>query len=381
MAYNVVKGKIGGVVAQEGDQEIEGIKVFKDVLSASIFYDTDAQSPCATENKVAFDEMTFGVPTGIVVYQEDKKVKTHSNLTFDGITLRVDEGAFKKVSGRGTGLRDIPADKLVGKISTDAINFGAGLESHQGKLQVSGKNGIKVQDHGIAVDVLSDGGLDFKNQKLTVNPRNTLNVATNGQNVSDGDLLLMYDLTRGEVRHTTFKNLYDASIAPKVPLPGGVRHSIQYKGAKECKGSPNLVFDPGNDVLAVKGTVKALDAQISEKLEINGALEINGSLYKDIKVVKDKTYHFQPMDSTVLFDTTEHLIKAILPIPKDNRGRIITIKTFAEQKYKLSSYPLTITTESGLIDFSKEIRIKNNYSIRTFHCDGSNWWIVNRSGT
>ena len=29
MAYNVIKGKMHGLVGQHGDQEIEGIKVFK----------------------------------------------------------------------------------------------------------------------------------------------------------------------------------------------------------------------------------------------------------------------------------------------------------------------------------------------------------------
>ena len=48
MAYNVLKGKVEGSVDQHADQEIEGVKVFKNTISASIFYDTDAQSPCAT---------------------------------------------------------------------------------------------------------------------------------------------------------------------------------------------------------------------------------------------------------------------------------------------------------------------------------------------
>ena len=381
MAYNVIKGKMDGLVGQHGDQEIEGIKVFKNVLSASVFYDTDAESPCATENKVAFDELVFGIPNGILVYEGDKKVKTPSNLTFDGSILHGDHAHFGFFKGSAKELHHIPGEKVIGKVKGENVNYGSGLEAHRGVLKVCAKNGITVLEEGVQVDVAMDGGLSFKNQKLVINPSHTVDIATGGQNISDGDMILIHDLTRGEVRHTTVKNLYDASIALKIPQPAGVRHSLQYKGAKECEGSANLIFDPRSDVLSVKGTVKALSAQISEKMEINGDLEINGALYKDIKVVKDKTYDFQASDSTVLFDTTEHRIEATLPHPKDNRGRIITIKTFAEQKYKLSCHALTIATEGGLIDFSKEIRIKNNYSIRTFHCDGENWWIVNRSGT
>lgn len=52
MAYNVLKGMVEGSVDQHADQEIDGIKIFKNTISASMFYDTDAKSPCATENNV-----------------------------------------------------------------------------------------------------------------------------------------------------------------------------------------------------------------------------------------------------------------------------------------------------------------------------------------
>jgi hypothetical protein len=50
MAYNMLKGAVEGSVDQYGDQEIDGIKVFKSTISASVFYDTDAQSPCAVKH-------------------------------------------------------------------------------------------------------------------------------------------------------------------------------------------------------------------------------------------------------------------------------------------------------------------------------------------
>ena len=45
MAYNVLKGSVDGSVDQHADQEISWVKVFKNTISASVFYDTDAQSP------------------------------------------------------------------------------------------------------------------------------------------------------------------------------------------------------------------------------------------------------------------------------------------------------------------------------------------------
>ena len=48
MAYNVLKGKVEGSVDQYADQEIGGVKVFKNTVSASVFYDTNAGEPCIT---------------------------------------------------------------------------------------------------------------------------------------------------------------------------------------------------------------------------------------------------------------------------------------------------------------------------------------------
>ena len=58
MAYNVLKGAVEGSVDQHGDQEINGVKVFKNTVSASVFWDTDAQSPCATMKDVAINKVT-----------------------------------------------------------------------------------------------------------------------------------------------------------------------------------------------------------------------------------------------------------------------------------------------------------------------------------
>ena len=48
MAYNVLKGKVVGSVDQHGDQEIDGVKIFKNTVSASAFYDIDAKAVCVT---------------------------------------------------------------------------------------------------------------------------------------------------------------------------------------------------------------------------------------------------------------------------------------------------------------------------------------------
>ena len=101
-------------------------------------------------------------------------------------------------------------------------------------------------------------------------------------------------------------------------------------------------------------------------------------------MVTDKEYDFQDVDNTVLFSPTNNKIVATLPPAKDNNGRVITIKQICghEERFKISkAYGVTIRTRGEMIDFSSEITIKSNYSTRTFHCDGANWWIINRSGS
>ena len=382
MAYNVVKGSVEGSVDQHADQEIDGIKIFKNVVSASVFYDTDAQSPCATENNVAIESIVSERKGSILTYQGDKKAQCHYNLLFDGRTLTVDSAIIRSLSGSAGGLRNIPADKLLGQVPGGSVKHGRGLTVHKQYLRVDAGQGIKVDDDGTSVALFPNGGLGIKNRKLLLNPNNALDIKENGQNLSDPDLLVVYDITRRETRHTTLKNLYDGFLNFKVPHPAGTRNSVQFKGAKEFDGSEHFTFEPKNNTLAIKGTIRSLNVQASKKLESNGDMEINGALYKNVKVVSDTEYDFQDTDNTVLFDTTDKHIVATLPPAKDNCGRIITIKKICENKYKLiSSYRLTIKSDGGNLDFSSEIILKTNYSARTFHSDGTNWWIINRSGS
>ena len=68
MAYNILKGAVQGSVDQYADQEIDGIKVFKNTISASVFYDTDAQSPCATMKDVAITHIEGARSGSVLTY-------------------------------------------------------------------------------------------------------------------------------------------------------------------------------------------------------------------------------------------------------------------------------------------------------------------------
>ena len=384
MAYNVLKGNVSGSVDQHGNQEIDGIKTFLNVVSASMFYDTDAQSPCATENNVAIKTLKADTQHGILTYEGDGVAKSHYNLSFDGITLRTDKAIINSLSGDGSGLLNVPAQYLSGKILAKSINVGNGLEDHRDLLKVKTNEGLHADEEGLSLNLLPNGGLSIKNNKLSVDCDNTQDIKEAGQNISDPDLILMYDFSRGEMRHSTIKNLYDGYLNSKVPQAGGQKNSVQYRGNKYFEGDENFTYDPSNKTLQVKGTIKSLTHQSTRKLEANGQFHANGSVYAGIKRVSTKEYEIQDTDNTILFDTSDTKITALLPPARECPGRVIVTKKINKEddKYKIrGTNSLTIKTEGELIDFSTEIIIKSSYSCRTLQSDGNKWWIINKSGS
>ena len=127
MAYNVLKGKVEGSVDQYGDQEIDGVKVFKNTISASVFYDTDAQSPCATLKEVPIRKLQGGSKGAVITFQEGHTVKAEYGLRFDGQTLETKKVSAISFHGSAEGLANIPASNLVGDVNLDSIKLGASL--------------------------------------------------------------------------------------------------------------------------------------------------------------------------------------------------------------------------------------------------------------
>ena len=384
MAYNVLKGNVEGSVDQHADQEIDGIKVFKNTISASVFYDTDAQSPCATENKVALTNIVNDTKNGILTYQGNKVAKSHYNLTFDGKTLSTENASFKKISGNAEGLYNIPATKLSGKLSANIIDCGDGVESRENKLRIKKGPGIKVLDTGVSVDIAPNGGLSLKNGKLTADPGNTQNVCVGGQNISDTDLIALYDVSRGDLRHTTLSNFYDAFVNIKVPHANGPVGAIQFKGNKSFEGSDVLVYDKASKSLTSNGKIKSNEFESCDHLASNGTTEINGALYKQIKTVSSENYMVQDNDNTILLDVTDNSVSLQLPLASENAGRVLNIKVIISdnQKYRIrGTHSAKITTLGELIDFTKEIHLKSNYSSRTIHSDGNKWWVISSTGS
>ena len=167
MAYNVLKGTVEGSVDQHADQEIGGVKIFKNAISASVFYDTDAQSPCATMKDVAITKIKGAAKNSVLIYDEQTGARSHHDFTYDNGTLCVNDIKAATVQASGRLLTELPVDKFNGRISAKNIKTGHGLIDVRGNLQVSVGEGLTCEDK-IELNIHTQTGLALKNGKLQI---------------------------------------------------------------------------------------------------------------------------------------------------------------------------------------------------------------------
>ena len=375
MAYNIFKGAVEGSVDQYADQEIDGVKVFKNTISASVFYDTDAQSPCATIKDVAITKIEGGRPGSVLVYDSDKKARAQHDLFLEKGILHAPKIISHHIEGSGAGLHSLPPDQFSGKIQANAIEISNGLVDIRGAMQVKANNGIISTDSGISVSLPANSGLSFRSKKLTVNPNNCLGITSDGQNLSDSDKLLVFDESRDATYNTSLANLCDMYLRAKLPQPAGKPGSIQIKSKKGFQSSTNLSYDVDDDTLNVGGRL------LTDTLKASRSLECEGSVVMNITTSTVKKFQVQPDDYTILADTSDSIVTVTLPPACNNPGRVLIIKKINSNRYKLNSHQLKVDVKEGLIDFQTQITIKNNYATRTVQSDGENWWLIGKVGS
>ena len=165
MAYNVLKGKVEGSVDQHADQEIRGVKVFKNTVSASVFYDTDARAPCITEHSLPIKKFQKESPGGIVVYKGKQEATTHYDFNYEGKTLYVPH-VCSIFEGDGSRLKNLPVSAFSGTVPADSLRLGLGLCSVRGALQTKVGDGISLDSDGLEINIATQSGLSFKNKRL-----------------------------------------------------------------------------------------------------------------------------------------------------------------------------------------------------------------------
>mgnify|MGYP003135083221 CR=1 FL=1 len=376
MAYNTVKGNVLGSVDQYGDQEIEGIKVFKNVLSASVFYDTDAQSPCATMKDVAITKIKGGRVGSVLTYGGGTTATAQHNIVFDGECLQVKNIVANNIAGRAHGLREIPSDQFRTPVKAAFINYGPGLTDIRETLQVNTGPGLSIDsDDELRVAITSKSGLSTGEAGLYVNPSSAPSITLHGQNLSDDDLMLVWDNSRSALHQTTLSNLYDRYIHLKMPKASGQNNEIQFKLNGGFSSTPKLTYDKNKETLTAGGTIATSD------LNVENSLRTTGAVYHNIAKISEANYNVKDNDYTLLCDSVKHPVVVTLPPACNCRGRILIIKKLNSDKYKINSNIVTIRTEEGRIDIGDEITIKMNYASRTLQSDGANWWLIGAKGT
>ena len=375
MAYNVLKGIVEGSVDQHADQEISGIKVFKNTISASVFYDTDAQSPCATIKDLAIKEVVGASKNSVLSLIGEGKVSANYNLTFDGETLETKNIIADTFVGRAAGLTEIPTNKFKDKISADSIEHSHGLHSVRGALQVSARAGLSIEDGAVGISLTKNGALNIKDNHLIVDPARTETIKSAGQNLSDNDLLLVSDTSRSSVVHTTLGNFYEGYIKNKVSHAAGTINEIQLKGKSGFDSTSKLSYDTNKDILNIDGKITAVS------LQVGGTLRCDGAVINNIKTISARIHEVQSDDYTLLCDTVDSPVTVMLPPACNHTGRVLNIKKACTNKYKLNSYPVVLKVKEGTIDLTEQIILKTNYALRAVQSDGNSWWVIGAKGT
>ena len=372
MAYNVLKGVVEGSVDQHGDQEIGGVKVFKNTISASVFYDTDAESPCATMKDVAITELKGTTQGAIITYNGEGRAKANHDFKYEDGVLTARDVHVRHIAGSGDGLTNLKADKIVGKIKAENISYGPGLQDIRGNVQVHVGPGHIVDEEGLGISLSPTSGLCIKSNNLVVDASKAAQINAGGQNLSDHDLLLVTDTSKGTLHNTTLGNLCDNYINLKVPQPSGAPNEVQLKGRSS---SPRLTYDDARDTLKVEGKISTSNMEIEQSLRCRGAVVAN------IKTVTHEAYEVEEQDYTILCNPVENPITVTLPPACNHTGRILNIKKASENKYSIRSFPVAIHVQEGTIDINDKVVMKMNYSSRTLQSDGKNWWVIGTKGT
>ena len=234
--------------------------------------------------------------------------------------------------------------------------------------------GLVVGDDGVGISLSQLGGLTITNNSVAIAPSKSEPVTNNGQNLSGNDVILVEDISRSALVHTTLSNLYDAYIKHRISHAHGNVHEVQIKGKSGFASSSKLSYDVNSNILRVDGRVAA------SSLHVDGDIKCSGAVIKNIKQVADRMYEPTAGDYTILCDTLKNPVDVILPPACNNAGRVLIIKKTNSDKYKLNSYPVKLKVHEGTIDLTDEVTIKTNYAACTVQSDGSKWWVINSKG-
>ena len=237
MAYNVVKGetekKIEGSVSDSGDQTIVGNKTFTNPVSAPSFYDSNLEKNL---EHPALTEITNDNSGCIVVSNGDGTATAFTGLTFNGDCLKA-----SSYFGSGVGLTNLQATEIRGKLSLDNLNYGGGLIASNQQLRVNGGKGIKIEEAGISIDNVPNGGLNSSDVGVRVDPM----LAPRKRAIGVNDRFLIADSSQNNtLKSATIKSLSTyIQNTLKLTRPHGASSQIQFNDRGLFGSTANLRFE------------------------------------------------------------------------------------------------------------------------------------------
>lgn len=355
MAYNITATNVKetqdslsqNMLDKESDQEIKGSKTFLNKISAKEFRLMDG-TPL---RPAALETISNNTADSILICNGNTTATGAPNLTYKNGTLSGQHAVFEVFDGSAKKLTEVPAAALEGTVPADALPLGR------------------------------QGGLSIHNNQLFIDPTTPLSIRTQGQTLADPDLLLIYDVSKSELRNTTLQVLHDDYLHSKLKHPGGQVNSLQFKKGTGFGGSAALTFNSTKKVLNIEGHLDTLSLSTTNALTVGGALHQAGALYQAIKTITAAEYSVQEEDYTLLADVSDTSICITLPDAAANEGRVINVKSINSIKYTLRSHSLVIKSAAGQLDLFKDLTLKMNGTSRTFQSDGTNWWIIAGRGS
>jgi len=351
MAYNTTNDEVKKtqqtMLDKDTEQHIGGRKVFVGGIEAESFKFLTGE-----ELKRPAIEAINNDASGRILISDGNKTATGTpHLEYKKGILLCHRAHFDFLQGSAKLLKEVPAAELKGKLPATTI------------------------------PLVEKGGLSVREDSLVVDFSNLFSIKIQGQTLSDGDEVLVYDASHGELRKTTLKTLYHDYINSHIQHPGGGANNIQFRKGRSFGGSANFTFDGVKNRLTLNGHMETTSLDVLGNLNAKSTLTCGGAISAPIKTVANTSYTVDPDDYTILADLSANNVDVYLPDAAQNEGRILNIKAANTKKYTLKSNTLTIKSQGGLIDLFEEMTVKMNYSVRTLQSDGTNWWIIGTKGT
>ena len=279
MAYNILKGTVEftgdngsleNTVDLASDQSISGGKTFAQKLTASaiVLAGVPLVHPAITtvNNAASYRVALFDAGNP-------------SNTLSGNVELSFRYGTLTSsyFSGSGVGLTNLQATELQGQVQGTQINQGNGLIGG-GAMSVQQHDGITVDSDGVSVNVISQGGLAISGASgVAVDPTNALDITTSGQSLSDDDVFIAHDVSRGKIVKADALDIY-SYVSGKLSAPVITSYTnadnnriVTSVNNNTVNAEANLTFD--GSILNLQGA-----GRITGSLELTGSAIVSGSL-------------------------------------------------------------------------------------------------------